>query len=316
MSKESLIHLKSMAALVASIAIWGSTFIVVRLLVLESSAPMTITALRFLLAYIFLLPFVRKQGYTPRLSLRPRFILFGLLGVVLPFGFDNIALMFTSAGSASLIYAAFPAVVTLFSVIFLKEKVHGRKLAGILLAIVGVMIISWEGIRDVQGNALLGDALVMGSVVSWASFTILSRKANPHYSPLVITQASFGSSLLLLIPISLAEMLWLGVPRFSGLGILAVIYLGLGASALAFFLWNYALVHIETSVAGVFSNLQPIFGLAFAVFGGEALLLNQAVGGAVAILGVMLCEIGQKRPLAQPAIVETDLLALPFNAEE
>jgi len=285
---------KSIVALVAAIAIWGSTFIVVRLLVLESTVPMTITAIRFVLAYLLLLPFVRKQGYAFRMTFQPRFILFGLLGVVLPFGLDNIALIFTSAGSASLIYATFPAIVTLFSVLFLKEKVDRWKMAGILLAITGAGVIAGEGIGVFNPSILLGDALVMGSSISWAFFTVFSIKANEKYSPLVITQASFGSALLFLIPISGIEIVWLGVPHFSGLGILAILYLGLGASALAFFLWNYALVNVEASVAGVFSNLQPVVALFFAVLGGERLLPIQAIGGAVSLLGVWLCERGKK----------------------
>lgn len=302
---------KRLTALVAAIAIWGSTFIVVRLLVLESTVPMTITALRFLLAYLLLMPFVRKQGYNHRMMFKPRFILFGMLGVVLPFGLDNIALMYTSAGSASLIYAAFPAVVMLFSSIFLKEKISARKIAGILLAIVGVVVISWEGLGVLNATILLGDSLVMGSVFSWAAFTILSRKTNDQYSPLVITQASFGGALLFLVPVSLGEMAWLGVPHFSWLGILAILYLGLGASALAFFLWNYALVEVEASVAGVFSNLQPVFGLLFAVLGGESLLPLQALGGGLSLAGVWLCESGKKTEKPKMEVLPTDEQAEP-----
>ena len=70
-----------------------------------------------------------------------------------------------------------------------------------------------------------------------------------------------------------------------------LVYMGICASAVAFFLWNFTLSHLDTSVAGAFANLEPVVGMGFAILLGEQAFMMQMAGGAMAILGVWLCTL-------------------------
>ncbi|MDQ0340470.1 drug/metabolite transporter (DMT)-like permease [Caldalkalibacillus uzonensis] len=74
----------------------------------------------------------------------------------------------------------------------------------------------------------------------------------------------------------------------SGLSWIIIFYLGLGATALTLFLWNYALRILDASVASLYTSLIPVFGLLFAVLLGESTSWIQLTGGFLAIVGVCI----------------------------
>ena len=85
-------------ALVATMAIWGSSFVVTTL-VLDGAGPFAVTLLRFGLGLLVLLPFAYRRGFRLRLALEPAFLLFGLTGVAFVYGLQTMALVFTSAAA-------------------------------------------------------------------------------------------------------------------------------------------------------------------------------------------------------------------------
>ncbi|HEX2172708.1 MAG TPA: DMT family transporter [Dehalococcoidia bacterium] len=275
--------------LLAAVAIWGGTYVVTKGL-LDSVGPFSILVFRFGLAFLALLPFAYAQGYRPRLSLNRRFVLFGLTGMALHLGLENVALQLTTAGSAALIVAAVPAVTTAFAVPLLGERPSPRQLAGIAASIAGVVLISGAGWGEADWRQLLGNALVLSAVVSWAIFTIQGKRLANGYSALVATTAATGAAFLLLLPIAAVEVWATGAPAFNLPSALAVVYLGIGASAAAFLLWNKALHHLDASVAAPYINLIPVIGFALALLAGEKPTAGQMVGGAVVGLGVALAS--------------------------
>lgn len=289
-------RIKSIAAMIIALLIWSATFVVIKGVVKEAS-PTTIILLRFLLAYLVMLPFVLRKGFNWKLTFKPKFLIFGLMGIVLPSALQNYGLKYASASDAALLYALFPAMVALFSARVLKEKFPMRKIAGMSLAIVGVLVITANDILQLKITSLLGDGLLLAAVVTWAYFTVMGRQLNMEYDPLVVTHTGFGSALLFLVPLTAVEVGLTSLPHFTWGGILGIVFLGVGGSALAYTLWNFALGHVEASVAGTFSNLQPVFGVILAVIAGESLGWTQVVGGVIAILGVWLCEGGQNEDL-------------------
>ena len=216
----------------------------------------------------------------------------GLVSVTLPYGLQNLGLMYTSAGNAALLFAVFPAAVAVIAALVLGEKTSPRKILGICLAIIGVIVITWRNFSGMNTKYLIGDALVLGSVLVWAGYTVLARKMSSAYHPMIITVGSFGSGLILLFPLTLVEFAWKGIPQFSLPLILGILYLGILASAAGNFLWNQALSKIEANVVGVMTNLQPVFGVVFSVLVGEAFYPEHLIGGGIAIIGVIICTWG------------------------
>lgn len=96
MSKRTI----SLLFLVLSSCIWGLTFLVTKN-TLGQSGPFTLTALRFIVAVLTLLPFAWKQGFRFNLTFKPAFIRYGLMGVTLTYLLQNVGLVFTTAANAA-----------------------------------------------------------------------------------------------------------------------------------------------------------------------------------------------------------------------
>lgn len=275
-------------ALIGSVTIWGSTFVITKHL-MDSIGPFTIIFLRFAISLIVITPIAFKHGFEWKMLFQKDYLLFGLTGVALYFGLSNTGLERTTAANAALIQAANPAAVAFFSILFLKEQISRQRMAGIALSIIGVLLVS-GGPSSTGKSTLAGNLLIIGSVIAWAVYTIQSRKIPADIHPLVTTTVSFFTGLIWLLPFLGWELINRGLPSVAPISWLALAYLGLVASALAYFFWNFALNSVEASLAAPFINLIPIIGLILSVLTGESVSLIQLLGGLIAIVGVMITQ--------------------------
>ncbi len=163
-------------ALVATMAIWGSSFVVTTL-VLDEAGPFAVTLLRFGLGLLVLLPFAYRRGFRLRLALRPAFLLFGLTGVALVYGLQTLALVFTSTANTALISAGVPVVAAVLARVFLKEHIPPARLFGIGLSVLGVGLVSGATPLGAEssGSVLLGNALMVGAVVAYGASAVQGR---------------------------------------------------------------------------------------------------------------------------------------------
>jgi drug/metabolite transporter (DMT)-like permease len=278
-------------ALLGAMTIWGATYVVTKS-ALDGLGPFTVLFARLAIGLAALVPFAWRQGYRPSLSLRKEFVLFGLTGMVLHLGLEIVGLQFTSASSAALIIATAPALTVGFSVLFLKERLSTMQGVGIAVSILGVVLIT--GAQSSAGYPLgwLGNLFVFGGVVVWGIYTVQGRKMSTNHSWLVATTAATGAAALLVAPIAAGEMIVTGPPSVTIGGVLAVLYLGVGASAVAFGLWNLALRDVGGSVAGPYISLVPAIGVVLALLVGESLTVPQVIGGVTVAVGVWLSYRG------------------------
>jgi drug/metabolite transporter (DMT)-like permease len=257
--------------------------------VLGQAGPFTVTALRFVIGLAVLFPFAFRQGFRANLTVKPTFLAFGLTGVALYFGLQNLGLVFTSAGNAALIQAGIPAATAIMSLVFLQESIPLRRLIGIALAVAGVIMVSSTTATVAGGRPLLGNLLIVGSVIAYGAYTVQGKiLRNQRYAATVTTTASFAAGLFVLVPAAVVEVCISGLPKISLMGWLALLFLGVIGSGMTLFLWNYALRFVDATVAGLYVNLIPVFGLAFAWIAGEHVGSVQLVGGGMAVAGVLL----------------------------
>lgn len=278
--------------ILTAVAIWAGTYVVTDA-ALERSGPFTILALRFVLALVVLVPLAVRRGWRPRQALEPRFIAFGLTGIVLHLGLETFGLMFTTPAQASLVIAAIPAVTVAMAVVFLGERPTRPNLVGIALSVIGVMVISYTPAPGGGSLALLGNTLVFGGVVAWGFFTVQGRRLS-GLSPIVSTTAAAAASLLFLVPLALGETFLTGAPRVDAGGIGAILYLGILASGAAFALWNASLRYVTASSASGYVNLVPVLGVLIAIVAGDTVGPAQISGGAIVAAGIWL--ISRKAP--------------------
>lgn len=289
-------------ALILTVLIWGTTFLATKVL-LRQVGPLQLTLLRFLIAFLILAPIAARQGFKLKDIFNPKFLLAGLTGTTLYYALQNLGMSFTSVSSTSLILSIVPVLTAVLAVIFLKERLTPRRTIGIFLVTAGMVLVALNSGSDSgSSNPLLGNILVFLAGLSWAVYTIQGRKMSTTYPALVMTTATTGAGLLFLLPFAGWEAAVSGLPHFTLSGVGLILYLGIIASALTMFLWNYSLHTLSASVASTFINLVPIIGVASGYLLGENPPFLQLLGGLLAIAGVLVSSLTlRKETDVQPA---------------
>ena len=283
----------ALIGLVLLMIMWGSTFVVTKATAREIPAG-TLAALRFLIASLVLLPIAWKQSGLSRLP-HPLpwgslvlMALTGISGFALTF---NYGLVYGSAAQGALIYAALPAAIAVAAFTVLKEKPSRRRVLGIVLSVIGVILLIIAGESDPNSPKPLAGAMWMiGAVVSWTAYTVLSKRMPGSDSVISITVISLIGTVFL-IPLAAIELVQQPLPPISISTWTGLLFLGVVASALAYLVYGYALRELDASLVGVYTNLDPIVGVLIAVlFFGETLHSGQIVGGLIAFAGMWLAS--------------------------
>jgi drug/metabolite transporter (DMT)-like permease len=276
-------------ALVAAMGIWGGTYVVTDA-VLGAVGPFGILLFRFVIAVAVLAPFAWRAGFRPRMIVQPIYLLFGFTGMVLHLSLENLGLQHTSPGSAALVIATAPAVTFVASVLFLKERLTLVRSLGIALSVAGAVLVTQADLATGGGEELLGNLLVFGGVLAWGIYAVQGKRLSTSVPGIVSTAASAGAATLLIAPVALIEMFAWQTPSFDVGSIAGLLFLGAGANAAAFALWNFSLKHVDASVAGSYINLVPVIGVILAVMLGEKMTVTQWIGGAIVMAGVWLTD--------------------------
>ncbi len=279
--------------LLITVFFWGTSFIFVKI-GLEEVPPVTLAFLRFAVAtpLLFLLmrrsnpdhpggkPLDRGKEWKPLLFL-------GLTGVTLYHLFQNVGMGYTSASESSVIIASNPVFIALFSWALLGERLSRSRAAGILMAFFGVSLVVARGGASLSSSSFLGDVICLGSVFSWVTYSLYTKRRLLRSSALDITAYSSLFGAIFLAPIAVAAE-GLAIPALPASWI-SIIVLGVFSSALGYLLWNRALSEIPASEAGMYLFLIPIIASASAYFFlGERLDLPFFAGSALVIAGLIL----------------------------
>ena len=276
-------------ALVAAMGIWGGTYVVTGA-VLGAIGPFAILMFRCLIAVAVLAPFAWRAGFRPRMIFQPIYLLFGFTGMVLHLSLENIGLQHTSPGSAALVIATAPAVTLVASVIFLKERLTLVRSIGIALSVAGAALVTQADLATGGRTEVLGNLLVFGGVLAWGIYAVQGKRLSTSVPGIVSTAASAGAAALLIAPVAITEMFVAHTPSFDAGSIAGILFLGAGANAAAFALWNFSLKHVDASVAGAYINLVPVIGVILAVLLGERMTVTQWIGGGIVMAGVWLTD--------------------------
>lgn len=283
----------AVAAVALVMVIFGTTFVAVKI-ALEDIRPFTLAFARFAIALIPFAPLLRRR-HERKPAWQPAAM--GFLGVTLFFSLQNWALVYTTAANAGIILSAIPAFTAVIGHVALDEALGRWRGLGILLSTVGVVVVvvgGPPGAADVdlaRGGALLGNLLVLGAALSWALYTVLGRRVVGTSTPAVTTARTLAWGVLFLAPLALGEALLQGISWPTVTGWVALLFLALAASGLAFFLYLFALTRLEAGQASVYVNLSPVVTLVAArLVLAEPVTVLQLAGTGLVLLGVYLTE--------------------------
>ncbi len=277
-----------MGSLVYPIAKYGLTYI----------EPFTFAFYRYLLSAIVLLGIVRLM--THRLPIErkdyKKIFLLGILIIPLNQTLFLLGQSMTGAGHGAVIFSTTPIFVFLLAIIHLKEKLIWRRALGIVMAVGGVAVIMTGGAVKIGTDYLIGDAIIVVSVIAWAYYTIIGRDLVRKYGAIRVTAYALASGTVLYTPFGLIRALhfdYTGVP-LGAWG--SVLYMSLALSGVVYVLWYWLLKHMDASRVAVYHNVQPIIATVVAyLFLGEVITVTFIIGGGIVLAGVIISEIGAGR---------------------
>lgn len=263
--------------------VWGTTFPIIHAATGHLNGT-EISALRFLVAGVCMLPFALKA---PRVAWRDGAIL-GAVALV-SYVAQAVGLEYISANRS-----AFLTSLNVLMVPFLALAVGGRlrmqAVAAALLACAGIGLMTWEG-----GANLAGDSLTLGCAFAYAVYVILlSRRIHAHASldlaaTQIVAMAIIGVAWLLIGDLSRGTLATL--PVRARLEWPALLYLGVIASAGMLFLQAVGQRHVSAEQAAVIYAMEPVFAALFGwLWLRETLGARGLVGGALVVLAVILGE--------------------------
>ncbi|MBA3870572.1 MAG: DMT family transporter [Anaerolineae bacterium] len=272
-------------------AIWGGMYVVSDV-VLKTVPPFTLLTIRLLLGILVLGMMVylqRARLEKPSRSQILQLIGIGLLGFGISVGAQFVGTDQSSAINGSLVTSASPAFILVFAALLLREKLTLQRIAAVVLATVGVLVIIDPGKADFSSATFRGNLALAIAAITWGLYSILIRRVSNKIDTLVVTFIAFIGGLLLTIPAAVIELQTRPVGSVDMGTILGILYLGVISTAGAMWLWNRAFALIDASVASLTFFAQPFVGTVLSV-----ILLKQQIlppliiGGLLIILGVLL----------------------------
>lgn len=261
---------------------------------LKEIPPLTFTLLRFLSVSLILTPiFLHKEKKIIKIKDLKSLVLVSLLATS-NVTFFVLGVKRTTATIAQMLYAAVPIIAGIFSYILLKEKLNPKKIMGVLLGFIGVLtiiLLPVFGQKTVFSGDVTGNLLVFIAVASFSLYTVLSKKYQVKYSPLMLTVIFILTTIviqLFLSPFELkANPYWW--QRVSLTGILGLLYVGIIGTGIYYLLYQYAIKKATPVIASMTMYLQPIFSFIWAyMLLGERLTFGFVIGAIMAFSGSYL----------------------------
>lgn len=198
-----------------------------------------------------------------------------------------------SAHDGALLTTLTPVFIVPLAWLLLGERPGWRVAAGMALAVAGVAVVvaaetaSSAAGQSTEGQAYLGDALLLLSALFWALFTVVGTPLTRRFSALAASGAACLWAIPLILPLVPLEVALRGpyaAPiELTPASIAAILYLGIGATALAWWLWYRGVARLPAGVAAVFFFAQPIVGGLL-----SGLLLHEQLGGGFWLGGAIL----------------------------
>jgi drug/metabolite transporter (DMT)-like permease len=281
-----------------AVFIWSGNFIVARG-VYKEIGPVTLAFYRWLLASIILLPFgIRafKKEWPAVRNAFAYFLLVSLTGVALFNTFVYIGAHDTTAINLALIgTTSSPVMAIILARIFLKEKIGWNKLAGLVICITGVLFLLSRGnFRNlVTFHFTAGDIWVLIAAFCFAVYNTSVKKKPSSISAINFLFVSFSLGTIMLFPFFLWETSNSKAIAWNGKLIFSIVYLGLGASVICFWLWNIAIRQLGAARTALFGNLIPVFsGLEAVLILNEPFTWVHVVSMIIVFSGILLANMG------------------------
>ncbi len=290
--------------------LWSTSWVLIKF-GLEEIPPLTFAGLRYMLAFLVLLPFLWRQpvGSAVENGKRPsplpptitaltktdwlRLILLGIVFYAITQGAQFVALAYAPAVSVTLIWSFTAVAVAVLGIVTLGEQPNGAQWAGMLLALAGAVVYFYPfGLAEAQFIGLLA-ALV--GMLSNSVAAVLGRYVNRDggLRPLTVTVISMGVGALILLAAGIISQ---GVPVLRWQSWAIIVWLAVVNTAVAFTLWNHTLRTLSAMESTVINNTMTVqIAILAVLFLGETLDGRELLGLAAVVAGTLIVQIRRSK---------------------
>jgi drug/metabolite transporter (DMT)-like permease len=242
--------------------VFGANFSVVKFVTPRILAPFGLNVVRALVSialFWILWVFAKPSRRLDREDL-PRFIICGITGVTINQLLFIKGLSITYSTHASLLMLCTPIMITISALVLLRERPSWLRVLGLALGICGAMLLILS--REATGkgdHVILGDILVIINAISYSLYFILVKPLIAKYSPVQVIRWVFTFGGLLILPFGWTQFMSAPWTSFTGMDWMAIAFISVGATFLAYLLNTYGLLHLKASATGAYMYLQPVF---------------------------------------------------------
>ena len=271
-----------------TIIVWGSTFIVTKLLLSEFT-PVHIMLCRFVIAY-FVLWLIRPKLEKTSVKDELLFAVMGIFGCTLYFITENTALEYTLASNVSIIVASSPIITAILAHFFVKgEKMNKNIVFGFFVAFLGVILVVVNGKFVLKLNPA-GDALSLGAAVSWAIYSIVLRLCVDRFDSVFLTRKLMFYGFITALPIAIMQGERLPLEAFKAPDMLfCILFLGVIGSGICYVTWNKAIAKLGVVTTNNYIYINPFVTLVTGgIFLKEPITVMGVFGALLIISGVVI----------------------------
>jgi len=237
------------------------------------------------------------------------------IGLFLNYWLYALGLRYTSAGATAVISQIHTVATVLLAAMLLNERLSSAKVLGMAVAMGGVFLVMMRGafLQDlVAGQRMLGNLLQVGAALAWPLYAIGQAKAlHEDRGQEVLTPIFAVAAVLMLFTLPFTGSALPQPPVARDWGVL--LFLGIGSTAVAYWLYSLAILRIETSEAAIISVLSTPLAIGISVLLlGERVTTGAAIGVALVVLGLALTvwqrlpgSFSQTRKIPRPTGIST-----------
>jgi drug/metabolite transporter (DMT)-like permease len=296
---------------------WGSSYLFIKIGV-ETLAPLVVVAGRLAIGAAVLagVMLARRQPLPRQAGVYGRLVIMALLGIVIPFSLISWGEQTIDSGLAAILNGSVPLfAILLAALVLVDEPITVNRLVGLLVGFAGVVVITAPSLRSGLGGGVPGEVALIGASVSYAAAGVYGRHALRDVPAL--TNAFFEVGFAFVLTLVIAVVLGTPLPaQIEPSAMLAVAWLGLVGSGLAFLAFFFLLGRWGATRTSLVAYLLPVVGIVLGVVvRGEQMSIAVALGTVLVIGGVALVNsrrgsrrlFGRREPeIGGPAAVRAE----------
>ena len=277
--------------------IWGTTWLAIKFSIF-TLPPFFSAGLRFLLATLIIMGVLKFRGFRYKFDLKETIflLLVGLGSFSVPYGLVYWAEGRITSGLTAVTFAVMPFFAAILSKIFLKtDELRFWKVAGILLGFAGLIVIFGDDLNLGSTTASLGILAVVASAFLNAAVAVGVKKYGQHIDPVFINLIPMALGAVTLLATSFFIEDWHSL-AFNLSNVIAIVYLAVFGSVIAFVIYFYLLKHISVVLLSMTSFITPLLAIGSgALVLGERFPSGTLIGSAMILGGVLLMNLYGER---------------------